>query len=203
MSPTAPTAPLTHLPETQNKAQPGSEHPTRHRAAPKANRPTGRNPNTQPAPPFHMRPNGETTTIGDHRGSKQDREDHLTQKMRHGPAPTARSHRHVTRPGSPPFEPQSSPTPPWRKHPQPPPPQPPNQTVLCPKKRADAGLQTADTWQTPCQIGTSPEGSARALTYKRGYSSHGQGRRCGSNPPLSRGGLAPSGRLDNCHWVGV
>ena len=68
MRPTTPTGPLTHRPETQNKAQPDSEHPTRHRAAPKANRPTGRNPNTQPAPPFHMRPNGKTTTFGDHRG---------------------------------------------------------------------------------------------------------------------------------------
>ena len=157
MRPTTLTGPLTHRPETQNKARPGSEHPPRHRAAPKANRPTGRNPNTQPAPPFHMRPNGETTTIGDHRGSKQDREDHLTQKMRHAPAPTPRSagtspdpdHRQSNHNHPPPHHGVNTHNP--RRHTR------TTQTSLIPK-RADAGLQTANIWQTPCQVGASPAG---------------------------------------------
>lgn len=126
MSPTTLTRPLAHRPETQNKAQPGSEHPTRHWAVPKANRPTGRNQH----PPPHPRPNGETTTSPDHRGIKKGSHDHPKPKRCHAPAPTARSRRHVSRPGSPPFEPQSSPTPPWRKHPQP--------VELHPWQRSDA-----------------------------------------------------------------
>ena len=124
MSPTAPTGPLTHRPETQNKAQPDSEHPTRHRAAPKANRPTARNPNTQPAPPFHMRPNGETTTFADHRGiqTRSGRSPNPRNATRTCSHPPLR--RHVTRPGSPPLEPQSSPALRWHKHPQRPSPHP-------------------------------------------------------------------------------
>ena len=99
MRPTTPTGPLTHRPETQNKAQPGSEHPTRHRAAPKANRPTGRNQHPQPTPA----PNGETTTNADHRGIKRGSHDHpmitqnpkkTTRTRSHRPFPPAR---HPTR----------------------------------------------------------------------------------------------------------
>ena len=120
MSPTISTGPLTHLSETQNKARPGSEHPTRHwgrrprrTGRPDATRTPSQHPHSTCAQTAKQR---QIRIIG---RSKQDREDHLTQKRRHGPAPTARSRRHVNRPGSPPLETQSSPAPPWRKHPQP------------------------------------------------------------------------------------